>query len=91
MRRTDERVERLTTLSRLTRLITSATDSDSAFQGIAEAAVTLLEAKMAYVWVDERSERLREGGSFWAPELARPTIPIVPVSSRGDRRLWSSG
>src|SRR5207245_2289659 len=76
----DERAERLTTLSRLTRLITSATDSAAAFHGIAEAATILLKAKMAYVWVDHGAETLREGGSFWAgPTLAGHIVPTVPV------------
>jgi PAS domain S-box-containing protein len=70
-------------LSRLTRLITSATDSDAAFRGIAEAAVTLLKAKMAYVWIDVGGDKLREAGSFWAdPKLAQG-VSIVPVSSVG--------
>jgi PAS domain S-box-containing protein len=71
-------------LSRLTRLITSAaTDSDAAFRGIAQAAVTLLKAKMAYVWIDIGGDKLREAGSFWAdPKLAQG-VSIVPVSSVG--------
>ena len=81
LRQADERAERLTTLSRLTRLITSATDSAAAFRGIAEAATILLKAKMAYVWVDHGAETLREGGSFWAgTEVAGGHIvPTVPV------------
>jgi len=80
LRQADERAERLTTLSRLTRLITSATDSAAAFHGIAEAATNLLKAKMAYVWVDHGAETLREGGSFWAgPTLVGHIVPTVPV------------
>ena len=82
-RQAEERAERLTTLSKLTRLITSATESDAAFRAIAEAATTLLKAKMAYVWVDEGGDTLREGGSFWTPELVRPTLLIVPATRRG--------
>src|SRR5207247_9097024 len=59
----EERAERLTTLSQLTRLITSATDSDAVFRGIAEAASTLLKAKMAYGWIDAGGERLKEARS----------------------------
>ena len=66
LRQADARAERLTTLSRLTRLMTSATDSAAAFHGIAEAATVLLKARMAYVWVDHGDEILCEGGSFWA-------------------------
>jgi PAS domain S-box-containing protein len=80
LRQADERAERLTTLSRLTRLMTSATDSAAAFHGIAEAATLLLKAKMAYVWVDHGAETLREGGSFWAgPELAGRIVRTVPL------------
>ena len=76
----EERAERLTTLSGLTRSIASATDSDAAFRAIAEAATTLLKAKTAYVWVDEGGETLREGGSFWAgPELAGRSVHTDPV------------
>ena len=80
----EERAERLTTLSRLTRLIASATESDAAFRAIAEAATTLLKAKTAYVWVDEGGETLREGGSFWAgPELAGRIVRTTPVPRSG--------
>ena len=79
-RRAEERAERLTTLSRLTRSIASATDSDAAFRAIAEAATTLLDAKTAYVWVDAGGETLREGGSFWAgPEPDGRIVRAEPV------------
>ena len=81
----EERAERLTTLSQLTRLITSATDSDAVFRGIAEAASTLLKAKMAYVWIDAGGERLHEAGSYWADARLATRAPatIVPVSRKG--------
>jgi PAS domain S-box-containing protein len=80
LRRADERAERLTALSRLTRLMTSATDSAAAFHGIAEAATILLKAKMAYVWVDHGADTLSEGGSYWAgPERAHQSMRTVPV------------
>ena len=80
LRQADERAERLTALSRLTRLMTSVTDSTAAFRGIAEAATLLLKAQMAYVWVDEGGETLREGGSYWAgPELASRIVRTDPV------------
>jgi len=64
--------------------MTSATDSATAFRGIAEAATILLKAKMAYVWVDHGAETLREGGSFWAgPALAGRTVRTVPVPRDG--------
>jgi PAS domain S-box-containing protein len=80
LRQADERAERLTALSRLTRLMTSATDSAAAFRGIAQAATLLLKAKMAYVWVDHGAETLGEGGSYWAtPELAGRFVRTMPV------------
>jgi len=80
LRQADARAERLTTLSRLTRLMTSATDSAAAFHGIAEAATVLLKARMAYVWVDHGDEILCEGGSFWAgPELAGRSVRTDPI------------
>ncbi len=84
--RAEERTERLTTLSAITRLITSATDTDAVFRGIAEAATVLLKAKMAWVWVDDpASDTLREGSSFTAgPELGRLTTGIIrPPRSQG--------
>ena len=84
LRQGDERAERLTAFSRLTRLMTSATDSDAAFRGIAEAATTLLKARMAYVWVDHGAETLREGGSFWAgPERGGRPVRTTPVPRDG--------
>jgi len=57
--------------------MTSATDGTAAFRGIAEAATILLKAKMAYVWVDQGADTLREGGSFWVgPELAGRIVPV---------------
>jgi PAS domain S-box-containing protein len=80
LRQADERAERLTALSRLTRLMTSVTDSAAAFRGIAQAATLLLKAKMAYVWVDQGAETLREGGSYWAgPEHEGRSVRTVPV------------
>ena len=48
LRQADERAERLTTLSRLTRLITSATDSAAACHGIAEAALCLEDVYVVF-------------------------------------------
>jgi PAS domain S-box-containing protein len=78
--RGEGRVERLTALGRLTRLIASATDRNAAFRAIAEAATTLLDAKAAYVWVDAGGKTLREGGSFWAgPKRAGRIVRTEPV------------
>jgi PAS domain S-box-containing protein len=80
-RRAEERTELLASFSALTRLITSATESDAVFRGIAEAATVLLRAKMAWVWVDDpASETLREGGSFGAgAEYTRMMREVVPL------------
>jgi GAF domain-containing protein len=51
--RAGERASKLTALSALTQHITSAADSDAVFQAIGEAAVTLLDARAALVWVDD--------------------------------------
>ena len=60
--------------------MTSVTDSAAAFRGIAETATALLQAKMAYVWVDHGNETLREAGSYWAgPEVAGRTVTTIPV------------
>jgi len=71
-RRARPRSERLTSLSALTHLITSATSSEHAFRGVAEAATGLLKARMAWVFVDDSARGvLRTGGSFGLPpELA---------------------
>jgi PAS domain S-box-containing protein len=83
--RAEERTERLTALSGLTRLMTSATDSESVFRGIAEAATALLKAKMAWVFIyDPHSETLREGGSFgMKPEHASLMRDFLPLPSGG--------
>jgi len=61
----EERAQKLTTLSALTRLITSASDSQEVFHAVAEGATTLLGAKMARVWVDDPGDRVvRAQGSF---------------------------
>jgi hypothetical protein len=78
--------------------MTSATDSAAAFHGIAEAAVILLKARMAYVWVDEGGEALRDGGSSAAGrsmarrEGAGRLHPIRCAQGRGlSSIMWPSG
>src|SRR5574341_1412157 len=64
-RQLQDRAERLTALSTLTRLITSAAESREVFDAVARAATTLLGARMARVWVAEPADRvLRIQGSF---------------------------
>jgi PAS domain S-box-containing protein len=63
--RAEARAEKLTALSTLTRLITSAAGTREVFQGVARAAVTLLGAKTARVWVADHTEGvLQMQGSF---------------------------
>ena len=63
--RAEARAEKLTTLSALTRLITSAADSEQVFDSVARAAVMLLGARAARVWGDDPAHHvLRPCGSF---------------------------
>lgn len=63
--RAEERTQKLTALSTLTRVITSAQDSQQVFRAVAKAATTLLGARMSRVWVDDpESQGLRTQGSF---------------------------
>ncbi|MBI4271750.1 MAG: GAF domain-containing protein [Candidatus Rokubacteria bacterium] len=57
-RRSEERARKLTTLSSITRLIASASDSDHVFEAVAEAAVGLLGAKAAYVWTEDATRQV---------------------------------
>ena len=60
-----DQAEKLTALSELTRLMTSAGESQEVFRAVAMAATTLLGAKMARVWVaDPEARVLRALGSF---------------------------
>jgi signal transduction histidine kinase/DNA-binding response OmpR family regulator len=66
-RRAQSRAEKLTTLSTLTRLITSAASSHEVFGAVAEAAARLLEARSTQVWVDDPAAGvLRAEGSYAA-------------------------
>jgi PAS domain S-box-containing protein len=84
-RRARPRSERLTSLSALTHLITSATSSEHAFRGVAEAATGLLEARMAWVFVDDPARGvLRTGGSFGLPpEHAELVAGFEPAYGAG--------
>jgi PAS domain S-box-containing protein len=63
--RAAERAEKQTALATLTGLITSAADSAEVFRAVAQAGTTLLGARLARVWVDDRARnRLRLRGSF---------------------------
>ena len=84
-RRARPRSERLTSLSALTHLITSATSSEHAFRGVAEAATGVLEARMAWVFVDDPARGvLRTGGSFGLPpEHAELVAGFEPAYGHG--------
>jgi len=71
--RADERAHKLTTLSALIRHITSATDRLEVYQAVAQAATTLLGARMARVWIADLDDRvLRALASFGIdPEAER--------------------
>jgi len=79
---TEERAQKLSSLSTLTRLMTSATNTRSVFRAVAEAAATLLGAKMAWVWVDDPVNRvLRPEAQYGlTPDLEELTaeISVVP-------------
>jgi PAS domain S-box-containing protein len=63
--RAAERAEKQTTLATLAGLITSAGDSAEVFRAVAQAATTLLGARLARVWVDDPTRGLlRIRGSF---------------------------
>jgi GAF domain-containing protein/CheY-like chemotaxis protein len=51
--RLEERAQKLTALSALTRLITSAQDTPHVFDAVARSATTLLGAHTARVWIDD--------------------------------------
>src|SRR5262249_48192237 len=67
-RRAKDRAEKLRALSTLTQRITSATHSQAAFGALADAAVKLLDARLAQVWVRENARgSLHLRGSFGRP------------------------
>jgi signal transduction histidine kinase/DNA-binding response OmpR family regulator len=77
-RRAQSRAEKLTTLSTLTRLITSAASSREVSGAVAEAAARLLDARSSQVWVDDPAAGvLRAEGSY----------TIDPVLKAGLRRV----
>ena len=76
--RAGERARKLTALSTLTQQITSAADSDALFQAIGEAAVSLLDARAALVWVDDPQRRvLRLAGIGGGDEPVRAMCRAV--------------
>jgi GAF domain-containing protein len=63
--RAEERADKLRVLSTLTRFVTSTTASGQVFDAVARAAVVLVGARAARVWIDAPAQHgLRVGGSF---------------------------
>jgi PAS domain S-box-containing protein len=81
-REVEARARRLRALSELTRLVAAATEPREVCAAIARAAVTLLDAKMAWVWEDDSVNRVfRTAATFGvAPEWedAAHEIRIIP-------------
>ena len=80
--RAEQRAEKLTALTRLTKLMTSAADNQEVFHAVAESATRLLGAAASRVWVDDPVARvLRTESSFGidaemdGPRTDFPTIP----------------
>jgi GAF domain-containing protein len=55
LERAAERARRMTALSALVQHIASSADSEAVFQAVGDAAVGLLKAKTALVWIDDRA------------------------------------
>lgn len=63
--RAEERADKLRVLSTLTRFVTSTTSGRQVFDAVAKAAVVLVGARAARVWIDAPTRHgLRVGGSF---------------------------
>jgi DNA-binding response OmpR family regulator/GAF domain-containing protein len=83
-RRAQSRAEKLTALSTLTRLITSAASSHEVFGAVAEAAARLLEARSSQVWVDDPAAGvLRAEGSYTNDPLIRSGLRRVTEIAHG--------
>jgi signal transduction histidine kinase/DNA-binding response OmpR family regulator len=80
-RRAQSRAEKLTALSTLTRLITSAASSHEVFGAVAEAAARLLDARSSRVWVDDPAAGvLRAEGAYTTDpriEVARERVTEI--------------
>ncbi|MBI2525508.1 MAG: GAF domain-containing protein [Candidatus Rokubacteria bacterium] len=80
-----ERARRLQTLSQLTALITSAREGPEVFRAVAGAAVTLLGARTARVWIADPDARvLRPAESFGVePEAEQRLLEISLIPFGG--------
>jgi GAF domain-containing protein len=78
--RAEERAEKLTTLSTLTQLITSARDLPHVFGEVAKAAATLLGATMANVWVDDPAAHVLRLEAGFGLDLV-PNSPLLEFAT----------
>ncbi len=94
-RQAEARAEKLTTLSRLTRLMTSAPDEAEVFRAVAEAAKTLLGAPTARVWVADPVARvLRAPGRDESDSTLASLmldVPAIPYGQGVVGRVIESG
>ncbi len=83
--RAEERAEKLRILGRLTELVTSSADSRTVFTAVAQAATTLLGARMTRVWIDDPVGRvLRIWASFGVDPVLEAAATDYPVLPRGE-------
>jgi PAS domain S-box-containing protein len=92
--RAEQRAAKLTALSELTQLMTSATGSQEAVDTVARAATTLLGATTTRVWVDDPvAQVLRTQGSFGLDreiEAMMTDFPVLPYGQGGVGRVFES-
>ena len=83
-RRAQSRAEKLTVLSTLTRLITSASSSHEVFGAVAEAAARLLDARCSRVWVDDPAAGVvRAEGNYTTDPVIRAELDRVTEIAHG--------
>ena len=83
-RRAQSRADKLTALSTLTRLITSAASSHEVFGAVAQAAARLLDARSSQVWVDDPAAGvLRAEGSYTNDPLIRDGLRRITEIPHG--------
>jgi signal transduction histidine kinase/ActR/RegA family two-component response regulator len=75
--------DKLTALSRLTGLMTSAHEPQEIFRAIAEAATTLLGAVWARVWVNDPGERVVRAQATFGVDRAIDDLIDLPVIPYG--------
>src|SRR5919106_447656 len=78
--RAAERARKLTALSALTQHITSTADSDAVFKEIGDAAVSLLGARTALVWVDDPKGKVMRLAAVSSTDDATMTPALLQVT-----------